>query len=87
MSDPVSWMVIEHGWTVVGEDGSEVGRVDEVVGDEDADIFTGLKVLTGVLGRPKYVPSEEVGVIVEGTVHLTVSKDALRDWNDTPAER
>ena len=85
MADPVSWMVIEEGWEVVAADGSEVGRVDEVVGDLDADIFTGLKVLTGVLGRLKYVPSESVGRIEDGRVALTLSRDdahKLRDWKD-----
>ena len=75
MADPVSWMVIEHGWTVVDADGESVGRVDEVVGDESIDIFNGLNVLTGMLGTPKYVPSEQVGRIVEGTVELLLSKD------------
>jgi hypothetical protein len=74
MPDPVSWMMIESGWKVVDAEGEEVGRVDEVVGDAEVDIFNGLRVLTGVLGSPKYVPSEEVGQIVEGTVALKVTK-------------
>ncbi len=85
MTDPVSWMVVEQGWEVVAADGSEVGRVDEVVGDLDADIFTGLKILTGVFGKPKYVPSESVGRIEDGRVALTLSKEdahELRDWED-----
>jgi hypothetical protein len=77
MADPVSWMVIEHGWAVVDTDGESVGRVDEVVGDESIDIFNGLNVLTGVLGTVKYVPSEQVGRIVEGRVELLLSKDEV----------
>ena len=86
-ADPVSWKVVEHGWKVVSADDKGVGRVDEVVGDEDADIFTGLKVLTGLLGKPKYVPSEQVERIVEGCVTLKLTHDAasaLRDWDDLP---
>jgi len=75
--DPVSWMVIEQGWSVVDADGEDVGRIDEVLGDEDADIFNGLQVLTGVLGTPKYVPAERVGEIVEGRVQLDLKKDEL----------
>jgi hypothetical protein len=85
MPDPFSWKVVEPGWEVVAGDGSEIGRVDEVVGDLDADIFTGLKILTGLLGKAKYVPSELVGQIVEGRVTLTLSKEDaanLRDWED-----
>ena len=50
MSDqPVSWLVIEPGWTVVAADGTEVGRVEELVGDSGIDIFNGLAVSTGWL--------------------------------------
>ena len=73
--DPVSWMVIEQGWSVVDSEGDEVGRIDEVLGDEDADIFNGLNVLTGVVGKKTYVPAEVVGEIVEGRVQLTLTKD------------
>lgn len=80
--DPVSWKVVEHGWQVVSSDGKQAGRVDEVVGDADADIFTGLKVLTGLLGKPKYVPSEQVGEILEGCITLTLSEEEVRDLRD-----
>jgi hypothetical protein len=75
MSDPVSWFLIEPGWKVVDAAGEEVGSVDEVVGDSSDDIFNGLSVSTSLLGRPRYVPSEQVGSITEGQVHLTISKD------------
>ena len=77
MADPVSWMLVERGWAVVASDGREVGKVDQVVGDPEADIFDGLAVGAGtVLDRPRYVPSEQVGAIEEGTVHLTIDADA-----------
>jgi hypothetical protein len=77
MADPVAWTLIEAGWRVTAADGSEVGRIDEIVGDESADIFNGLKILTGTLGTPKYVPSESVGEIVEGSVSLELTKDQV----------
>src|SRR5437763_15110699 len=75
MADPVSWFLIRPGWKVVASDGAELGRVDEVAGDEDSDIFDGLAVATSVLGKPRYVPAEQVGRIEEGTVHLTLTRD------------
>lgn len=76
MADPVAWTVVEKGWGVVASDGSEVGTVDEVLGDPEADIFDGFAVGVGtVLNRPVYVPSEKVGAIEEGTVHLTIDAD------------
>ena len=75
--DPVSWFLIEAGWTVVDATGEEVGSVDEVVGDSSDDIFNGLSISTSLLGRPRYVPSEQVGEITEGRVHLKLSKDRI----------
>ena len=71
MSDPVSWFLIEPGWEVVGADGESVGKVHEVVGDQERDIFDGLQVTAGLVGGPRYVPSEEVGEITVGRVQLT----------------
>jgi hypothetical protein len=77
MPDPVAWKVVERGWAVVASDGDEVGKVDQVLGDPEADIFDGLAVGAGaILDRPRYVPSEQVGAIEEGTVHLTIDGDA-----------
>ena len=76
MADPVAWTMVERGWAVAASDGSEVGTVDQVLGDPEADIFDGLAVGVGtVLNRPLYVPSEQVGAIEEGTVHLTIDAD------------
>lgn len=76
MADPVSWKVAERGWSVVANDGNEVGKLDQVLGDTEADIFDGLAVGAGtVLDRPVYVPSEKVGAIEEGTVHLGIDSE------------
>jgi hypothetical protein len=73
MGDPVSWLMIEAGWKVLASDGSEVGQVDEVVGDSNADIFDGLAIATSTFGKPRYVPSEQVDEITEGTVRLSLT--------------
>jgi hypothetical protein len=70
--DPVAWTVIEKGWKVIGSDGSDLGKVAEVRGDYQADIFDGLDVSGGLLKDTRYVPSEQVGPIYEGEVHLLV---------------
>ena len=75
--DPVSWFVIEPGWKVVDAQGQEIGSVDEVVGDSSDDIFNGLSISTSLLGRPHYVPSEQVGTITQGRVQLKLTKDQI----------
>jgi len=75
MADPVSWLVVQRGWSVVGTDGEELGSVDEVLGDEETDIFNGITATHGVVSRPRYVPAERVGEIREGVVQLDLDRD------------
>src|SRR5271154_2424586 len=78
MADPVSWLMIRPGWKVYASDGVEVGAVDEVAGDDNADIFDGLAVATSALGKPIYVPAESVGPITDdGRIELTLSAEQV----------
>jgi|SRR5579871_5373570 len=78
MADPVSWFMIRPGWKVFASDGTEVGAVDEVAGDENQDIFDGLAVATSALGKPIYVPAESVGSITDDErIHLTLSGEQV----------
>ena len=63
--DPVSWLLVEKGWPVYDVNGKKVGKVDEVLGDEQTDIFHGLLV------DGEEVLAERVGEIREGEVHLS----------------
>src|SRR5205085_7238588 len=69
-SDPVSWLMIERGWRVVDEKGIELGRVDEVEGDPERDIFSGLTVGAGILSRGNFIPAEDVTEITEGRIRV-----------------
>jgi hypothetical protein len=80
--DPVSWFLIEPGWKVIDAEESDVGRVVEVVGDNNADIFDGLLISTGLFGGKRYVPAEQVGLITEGRVHLTLNGDEVKRLAD-----
>jgi hypothetical protein len=71
----VSWLLIEEGWEVIASDGDSVGRVEQIVGDQD--IFSGLVISTGLLGKPRVVPSEHVEEIAEGRVRLALSSEAV----------
>ena len=82
MADPVSWFLIEPGWRVVDADGNDVGRVEEVLGDSSVDIFDGLSIASGIVARPRYVPAEQVGEIVEGTVKLALDRQAVEQLGE-----
>jgi uncharacterized protein (UPF0248 family) len=66
--DPVSWKVVVRGWRVLDEAGEEIGHVDEITGDPEADIFDGVEISHGLVGKTEYVPSERVVEIREGEV-------------------
>ena len=81
-TDPVSWLLIEPGWKVVAAGGEEVGSVEEVAGDSTIDIFDGLAIATSALGKPRYVPAEEVGEIQEGAVRLSLTSEQFEELGE-----
>lgn len=61
---------------MLAADGSEVGEVNHVTGDDQKDIFNGLAIATSALGKPRYVPAEEIAEIRDGAIHLSLSAAA-----------
>ncbi len=60
----MSWLLVEPGWAVVDEHGKKVGKVDEVLGDEQVDIFHGLLV------GGEEILAERVAEIREGEIRI-----------------
>jgi hypothetical protein len=77
--DPVAWYLIEEGWEVFDADGDSIGHVDEVEGDTNADIFSGLLISTGLFSGARFVPAEQVGLLTEGHVHLSLTSEEVKD--------
>jgi uncharacterized protein YrrD len=75
--DPVSWMVVEEGWEIAGRDGKSLGKVKEVLGDENADIFDGLVLSPGLLRGNRYLPSERVTAIYEGRIDVDLDESEV----------
>jgi hypothetical protein len=82
MGDPVSWLLIRPGWKVLAADGSDVGEVDEVAGDDTEDIFDGVAIATSAFGKPRYVPAEQVGEITEGTIRLSLTREQVAQLDE-----
>lgn len=80
---PLSWYAIEEGWEVSDPSGRLAGEVHAVLGDEDADIFDGLRVMTPA-GVAAYVPADRVGEIEEGRVSVGIDAGALLDEEADP---
>lgn len=89
VGDPVSWLQIEQGWTVVTSDGVVVGTVAQTEGDKNDDIFDGLAVEAGKPAPIRYVPGEIVGQIFPGKVTLKIGSadlDTLEPFHAAPPE-
>ena len=74
----VSWKTIERDASVHSSDGQEVGKVVEVAGDPDADIFNGLVVSLGMLDADRYVPAERVTAIWPERVEVAATAAELQ---------
>jgi hypothetical protein len=74
----VAWTAIEEGAVVAPSDGGEEGRVAEIAGDPDADIFSGLVVRLGTLERKRFLPAEHVRAIWPSRVEVDLTAEELR---------
>jgi hypothetical protein len=86
----VAWKAIEEGAEVFSAEAEAVGRVSRVVGDVDADVFTGLAIKLSTLGSERFVPSERVKGIWPDRVDLDLPSAAveeLPEYEDAPAVR
>jgi uncharacterized protein YrrD len=66
-------MALDTGTPIVTSDGTELGRVHEVVADRQKDIFSGLTFRDGVLSGERFVPAATIDTITTEEVRLTVS--------------
>jgi uncharacterized protein YrrD len=69
--DPVAWLLIEPGWTAYDASGEKYGKVKEVLGDLQSDIFHGVLVDRGLLGEDEEIVADRITEIHEGHLHLT----------------
>jgi hypothetical protein len=89
MTDPVSWLQIGQGWSVITSDGVIIGTVAQVEGDKQSDIFDGLAVEFKHPTQIRYVPGEQVGAIYPGKVTLKIAsadKGTLEPFQEPPPE-
>jgi PRC-barrel domain len=69
---PIAYRVLERGVPVLSRDGDEIGTVDHVVAAMDQDIFHGVVIASGRLGR-RFVPAEDVASLHERGVDLRIT--------------
>jgi len=85
-STPVAWTAIEPNTAVVDAAGTQIARVVQIAGDENADIFDGFAIKTHAREHLKYVPAEIVASIAVGEVRLTISGADVAPLDDMREE-
>jgi hypothetical protein len=83
----VSWKAIEEGAEVVWSDGKVEGHMTRVVGDPDADVFSGLAIRSGPLSKERYIEAERVRAIWARRVEVDLPSsafDELPEYEDVP---
>lgn len=71
----VAWIAIDEDAVVVAADGSEIGKVKEVAGDEEHDIFDGLVVKHSLFGGDGYIAAERVKGIWPDRIQTDLSPE------------
>ncbi len=82
--DPVAWAYVEPGTLVVGADGSELGKVAEMLGTATENIFHGVAVDPKRDGPTRVVPADAVTRLTSSKVELSWDGDQLdaaKEWH------
>jgi uncharacterized protein YrrD len=86
LGPPMAYLTIEDGLPVFASDGTQIGAVEHVLADEDADIFDGLIIDTrGLLGAHRFADADQIDALHERGVVLRVGADALHEPSENPA--
>ncbi|HSK94064.1 MAG TPA: hypothetical protein VLA76_08425 [Candidatus Angelobacter sp.] len=75
--DPVAWNYVEADTLVVGPDGSDLGRVDAMLGTETEGIFHGIAVTPYDGGTPRVVPADAVTSLTTSRITIAWTAEEL----------
>ena len=89
LGNPTSYLVLADGTPVMASDGQEVGRVEHVLADPDADVFDGVIVdMRAGAGGHRFADAMQIDAIYERGVVLALDADAasaLPEPSENPA--
>jgi hypothetical protein len=77
--DPIAWREVTPNTPVIARDGEKVGRLSEVLGSQEEDIFHGIEVHLDGQDRAVLVPSDDVSEITRGGISVSLTAAELRD--------
>ena len=89
LGDPVSYLVLADGTTVLSSDGREIGTIEHVLADPDADVFDGVIVdMRAGPGGHRFADAEQIASMHEHGIVLALDARAaerLPEPSENPA--
>ena len=83
LGNPASYLVLEKGTPVLASGGEQVGTVEHVLADADADVFDGVIVdMRAGPGGHRFADAEQIEAIYERGVLLKVDTEAAHALPD-----
>jgi hypothetical protein len=73
----VAWLAMPEKAPVLGESGEEIGRVEELLGDKEDDIFHGIVVKLTRGGHKVEVEADRISKITARRVYTDLRADEL----------
>ncbi len=76
---PISYLVLERGTDVLSADHHPIGQVEHVLADEREDVFDGIVITRGGIGRGHvFADADQISEIYERGVVLDARRTCLR---------
>ena len=75
----LAWTEVQQGWRVIASDGTDIGKVEQGVGDRDADVFEGFEIDLGLTGPDRFVSYEHVVGVSQGRIVLDLTPDQANE--------
>jgi hypothetical protein len=86
-AQPISWRELTADTPVTSSDGETVGRVSEVLGSQEEDIFHGLEVHLARFGHRVLVTADQVAGITTAGVTLALTSEEVHALPEHTEER
>lgn len=76
---PIAWSALAKGTAIVAADGEEIGKLTQVIADEQKDIFSGIAFRHGLLDREHFIPADDIAEMTTERVELTLNSQQIQD--------
>jgi hypothetical protein len=76
---PIAWPALAPGTDVIASDGTDIGKVTDVIADREKDIFSGISFRSGILDQERFAPADQIDEITTVAVRLRLDPEAVAD--------